>query len=143
MICSACKIEKDLEDFAWKNKDLGTKNTTCKPCQSVYARFHYKSNSQRYKDRAKQNRPVYVNRNKNYIIDFLSENPCVDCGETDIEVLQFDHIEMIGEKGKRVPSFIGYSLETLKAQIDLCEVRCGNCHIRRTRQQMGWFRVME
>jgi len=141
MLCRVCSLEKDLEDFAWKNRNAGKKNITCKPCQSLYAKNHYKNNSNSYKDRAKQNKPIYKNRNKNYIIKYLSNNPCVDCGESDIEVLQFDHIEMIGEKGKRIGSFMGHSLETLKAQISLCQVRCGNCHIRRTRKQMGWFRI--
>lgn len=140
MLCSVCKLEKDLEDFAWKNKEAGTKNTTCKSCQSIYAKNHYSKNSQRYKDRTKQNKPIYANRNKEYVIEFLKNNPCIDCGESDIEVLQFDHIEMIGDKGKRVGYFIGHSLEALKKQIALCEIRCGNCHIRRTRVQTGWHR---
>jgi hypothetical protein len=141
MLCRVCKIEKALEDFAWKNKIAGTRNTTCKLCQSLYAKAHYISNADKYKNKAKQNRPIYVKRNKDYIIEYLKNNPCVDCGELDIEVLQFDHIDMIGEKGKRVGDFIGCALNTLKDQIKLCEVRCGNCHIRRTRKQMGWHRL--
>jgi hypothetical protein len=30
------------------------------------------------------------------------------------------------------------SLEVLQAELERCEVRCVNCHIRRTAQRFGW-----
>jgi hypothetical protein len=65
---------------------------------------------------------------------------CVDCGERDVEVLDFDH-----RSGKRaniseMPRN-GYSLKAIVAEIDLCEVRCGNCHRRRTAAERDFSRV--
>ena len=60
---------------------------------------------------------------RKYAWEYLSTHPCVDCGKSDPAVLEFDHV---GEKNKDVAVIIGQgsSLETLKREIDLCEVRC-------------------
>jgi hypothetical protein len=49
-------------------------------------------------------------------------------------------VEMVRGRGNRISNFLTYSLDRLKKEIAKCEVRCGNCHIRRTRKQMGWLR---
>lgn len=64
----------------------------------------------------------------------------MDCGETDVEVLEFDHVDMVGSRAYRVGHYMSSSLEKLKEEIARCEVRCANCHTRRTRRQMGFFR---
>lgn len=53
---------------------------------------------------------------------------CIDCGYAAHAVaLQFDHI---GDKRMNVSDMIrsDYGWETIKAEIDKCEVRCANCH---------------
>jgi hypothetical protein len=61
----------------------------------------------------------------------------VDCGETDIIVLQFDHVR--GKKTNAVSKLVsmGYGLDTIKEEINKCEVRCANCHTRRTYKQFN------
>lgn len=138
--CTKCGELKELTEFAFRNKSLGTRQTMCKQCQKDYAKSDYQAKTQYYKDKAKTSAKVYTDRNKQYVLDYLKSHPCVDCGETDIEVLQFDHVEMVGRKANRVMNYIKHSLDTLKKEIAKCEIRCGNCHIRRTRRQMGWLR---
>jgi hypothetical protein len=36
-----------------------------------------------------------------------------------------------------------YSVRQLQAEIDKCEVRCVNCHRRRSRRVLGWWRAGE
>jgi 5-methylcytosine-specific restriction endonuclease McrA len=73
---------------------------------------------------------------RNTIIDYLATHPCVDCGESDPVVLDFDHIA-----GKSFniakASWMLVSVERLLAEINKCEVRCSNCHRRRTARVQG------
>lgn len=78
-------------------------------------------------------------RERNY--RFLREalrTGCVDCGESDPVVLDFDHR---GEKRANVTVLARneYSLAMIQREIDQCEIRCGNCHRRRTAAELGGF----
>lgn len=65
-------------------------------------------------------------RNHAYVLEVLTRTGCVDCGERDPVLLEFDHI---GPKKAKVGQLaISASLERLKAEIAECEVRCCNCH---------------
>lgn len=139
--CSKCLSVKDINLFPWKSKSLGKKSSYCKDCQKALSKDHYIRNKALYSNKAKINNKSYKTRNYQYVLEHLLHNPCVDCGETDVEVLQFDHIEMIGSSGKRIGHYMAGSIEALQKEINKCQVRCGNCHIRRTRSQMGWFRI--
>ena len=66
---------------------------------------------------------------------YLIEHPCVDCGETDLDVLEFDHVR--GEKFMEISRMaaMGFSLDAIMAEIAKCEVRCANDHRRVTRRR--------
>ena len=117
--------------MAYKNKEDA----------KAYARAHYLAHKDEYKARAKRSNPRQRAKHKQWLLVYLSEHSCVDCGEKDIEVLEFDHIEMIGPKSRRVWGQLG-SFKKLKEEIAKCEIRCANCHTRRTRRQMGWSRAL-
>jgi hypothetical protein len=61
-----------------------------------------------------------------FVRDYLESHPCVDCGNPDIRVLEFDHV-----RGKKLYC-IGVgglkSIRLLKEEILKCYVRCANCH---------------
>ena len=67
-------------------------------------------------------------------------NPCIDCGESDPTVLEFDHL---GDKLKElsVLAASGASVKALRAEIAKCEVVCCNCHRRRTAHRGNWRRA--
>jgi hypothetical protein len=69
----------------------------------------------------------------------LSRSACVDCGEQDPVVLDFDHIAAKRDKVTRLAWF-GCSLETIDDEIKRCEIRCANCHRRMTASRGGHFR---
>lgn len=74
----------------------------------------------------------------------MKSNPCVDCGENDILVLEFDHVR--GEKKFNISTRIATSTrwETIKSEIDKCEVRCANCHRRKTAKTLNWkYKLMD
>jgi hypothetical protein len=80
-----------------------------------------------------------VDRNVAHVLDVLRRHPCVDCGERDPVVLEFDHIGP-----KRAPvtrlAWRGCSIATIDAEIGQCEVRCANCHRRITAMRAAHFR---
>ena len=137
-ICSKCKQEKSEDSFAWRSRERGTRNTTCKSCMKDYARQHYLDNTEMYKAKSKVSVPAIRARNKAWLKEYLQEHPC-ECGEADIEVLQFDHNDPLMDfKARRVSRYLSGSLEALQREVAKCTVRCANCHYRLTRKQMGW-----
>lgn len=109
----------------------------CKICKRAYDNKHYKDNPQR-KEYLRQSRLKYSRKTGKYIYDYLSENPCIDCGESDPIVLQFDHRDGV-EKFNNVSSMRNNGIKKIQEEIDKCEVRCANCHARRTAKQFGWY----
>lgn len=72
------------------------------------------------------------------VLTFLKTHPCVDCGESDPVVLTFDHVR--GTKKANVSEMLAgkCSWSTIESEIAKCEVRCANCHMRRTAQQLKY-----
>lgn len=73
------------------------------------------------------------------IMSHLQANPCVDCGENDPIVLEFDHIEP-AQKYRTISNMKSYPVDKIQSEIAKCEVRCANCHRRKTAIQFGWYR---
>lgn len=111
--------------MAYKNKED----------QAKASRDHYLKNAAKMKKRAAANRDVTRVRNKKFIAEYLDKHPCVDCGEKDPVVLDFDHVR--GKKVKNVADAVnhGWSLKRIKDEIAKCEVRCANCHRRATHKR--------
>lgn len=81
------------------------------------------------------NNERYMEEKRQWVSDYLASHPCVDCGETDRDVLDFDHV--LGDKSFGISEAVsrGGSLKSLIDEIAKCEVRCANCHRRITRQR--------
>lgn len=97
-----------------------------------------------YKDRknlyAAQKRHRIRVREK--LFAFLSTKSCFDCGEKDPVVLDFDHREH-SKKFKTVGKMLSghYSWLSVLHEIEKCEIRCANCHRRKTYiEQKSWGR---
>jgi len=71
-----------------------------------------------------------VRRNLNYVHGILARSRCVDCGETDMLVLEFDHVGV--KRGQVSKMVFNVSLATLEREVAECEIRCCNCHRRVT-----------
>ncbi len=76
-----------------------------------------------------------------FLAEYLSSHPCIDCGESDIVVLDFDHITGIKTVNLAEVAGDGYSTKRIEEEIAKCVVRCANCHRRKTAKQRGWFRA--
>jgi L-lysine 2,3-aminomutase len=74
------------------------------------------------------------------VYSYLLEHPCVDCGESDPVVLEFDHVR--GKKRFAVTRALmaGYGWKTILSEIEKCQVRCRNCHRKKTAKEQNWTR---
>ncbi len=80
---------------------------------------------------------------KRKLWDYKLVHPCIDCGETDPIVLTFDHKDkkkgaianLVHEMAHRK-----FAWEKILAEIQKCEVRCFNCHMRRTAKQLNRYK---
>lgn len=133
--CTQCKEKKILEEFQKKSSSKDGHTNLCKPCKRSYDNNHYNSSETR-KDYIRTNQNRRERETERYIVKYLLENPCVDCGELDIIVLEFDHVR--GDKRGNVSILKRSSLKAVKEEIEKCEVRCANCHRRKTAKQFGW-----
>lgn len=73
------------------------------------------------------------------MIAHLQAHPCVDCGEGDPVVLDFDHLPGV-EKRFEIARAVNSSTRAWPAilrEIGKCEVVCANCHRRRTAARAG------
>lgn len=137
--CNVCKIEKILDEFHWKNKIKKIKNCTCKDCRKIIIRDHYQKNKQSYIKKAEKSKKIFFKNVRDFLFEYFNNNPCVDCGETDIRVLEFDHVRGIKENSICTMIRSQKSLKTIKKEIEKCEVRCANCHRKKTVEEFGWW----
>lgn len=136
--CSRCKIKKSLDEFNFKDKIKGLRQYQCRECSRLYVRSHYERNKKYYLLKAQKRNKRIRDEIRSYILIYLSTHPCVDCKEKDPIVLEFDHIsDKIVEVSKMHRN---YNLEQVKNEINKCQVRCANCHRRKTAKQFGWHK---
>ena len=135
-----CKETKSIEDFDFKDKAKGKRRSYCKTCARNYSKKHYDNNPAYYVEKARVRNEAIRNENYDKLYAYLSEHPCVDCGETDLEVLEFDHICDKEDKRREVTLLVreAYSWGVIETEIAKCEVRCANCHRRKTSKQFNW-----
>jgi hypothetical protein len=105
----------------------------------VYHRQHYLANKQRYVDQARERKQTQAQRRTAYLLAFFVEHPCIDCGETDPVVLEFDHLsDKCFDVGQALPY---RNWEAILAEIRKCDVVCANCHRRRTARRGDHLRA--
>jgi len=136
MRCSKCEQEKPETEFA-ASKKYG-KQPWCRSCQKESHKAYYQKNKQHfidYKESVKRQR-------QEQLLAYMQEQGCKDCGIKDPLVLEFDHINP-ETKVESVCKLLqtGRKMEVILAEVAKCEVRCCNCHRKRTIQQFGWYRA--
>lgn len=115
--CSKCKQVYPLSNFRSAKTNTGV-ISACKPCDDVYKKEWHR------------NRSIEI---KKWIYKYQKDHPCVDCGESDVLSLDFDHIK--GRKRYNIAhAFMikNMTVAKLKTEVAKCEIRCGKCHRIRT-----------
>lgn len=122
-ICYKCKQAKSLDEFHKnKTKPDGLSNK-CRACMKSYQKEHYRRNADRIKDRNRS----YKASIRSWMRDLKSSLVCQRCGADHPAVLDFHHVD--GKEFSISEAVcLGFSIETIKQEIDKCEVLCSNCH---------------
>lgn len=130
--CSTCKIEKSSDSFSRSKAKKDGLQSQCKECRKIYFNEHYRNNKKYYRDKASDRR-IRVQKE---FIEWLSSKSCMDCGISDVRVLEFDHR---GDKEYNVSHLINMGRETAAyKEIEKCDIVCANCHRIRTSKQQNW-----
>ena len=141
--CTRCRETKDLAEFGWKNKAQGRRHTYCKACVREISRDTYQRKREYYLLKAARQRKTQIKQIKQAVYDYLKAHPCVDCGESNPVCLEFDHVR--GRKHKAISVMItsAASITAVMEEINKCEVRCANCHRKKTAQQQRWYNSLQ
>jgi hypothetical protein len=138
--CAKCGLTKEVKYFAFNKKRYDGLQVYCRSCKANWDKNYYSLNKAEHQIRVKE----YLNRTKRKFWDYLKQQSCIDCGNNNPIVLEFDHIDSSTKKGS-----IAYlvnqskcSWETLLKEIAKCEVRCANCHRIKTAKQLNWYKYL-
>lgn len=136
--CSYCNQFLDESYFGVKYTSTSGKTvlqSICKSCNKDYQKNHYKENKTKYIDKARE----YEKSVRRDMLDMLSNSKCIDCGNNDIRVLEFDHVA--DNKAGDVSMFASRSnRRAMLEEISKCEVVCANCHRIRTHTRANSLR---
>jgi hypothetical protein len=108
-------------------------------CFRTYRRPDYRLNTAAYLDRntrlLRERRGTLVRR----LWTILIKGECVNCGANDPRILEFDDrdplakLDHVTRMARR-----GAAWRRIEAEVAKCDIRCANCHRRRTARQFNW-----
>lgn len=140
---SNCEVPIELQEF---NKNKAKKdglNSICRECSKKKSKEYYNLNKDVQKQQIYASRTIRRRIAVKFVRDYATSRGCVDCKERDFLVLDFDHVR--GQKYKNISVLLtdGASIEVIERELEKCDVRCANCHRRRTAQQQNWYKFLD
>jgi hypothetical protein len=138
--CRVCGQTKPLAAFPFRSIAKGTRQHICLVCQRIYSADWYRRNRSGHAANVRQSEKARRRATQAFVRDYLATHACVDCGEVDPDVLDFDHTrDKRGELSTLAKN--GAPLTLISEEIAKCEVRCANCHRRKTANELRWYRA--
>ena len=136
--CRTCGQDKAAEEFPFRKASRGVRHKQCLSCFRAYAKEQYEQGRSRGVERVLAARAV----KQREVLGYLLVHPCVDCGEKDPIVLEFDHRG--DDKIKHISGMLtdGAPMARVWEEVAKCDVRCANCHRRMTARRNGhWLKA--
>ena len=123
--CLGCNKTLLIDQFSFKNKSKGIRQSRCKICYNSHNRDYYKSG-----ERLKQIKRVRVNSEQRYQLfkEWKSSQSCIVCGEDSSECLDLHHVDPSTKEGDISELFSRWSWARIQDEIRKCVVVCSNCH---------------
>ena len=134
-LCPCCGIKKEEGEYNKKRTGL---QPYCKVCQRERARKQYADNKEHQKKTIQRGKKARQISSHKYMLE-LFKSGCVDCGITDPEVLEWDHLR---DKDQLISKLLaeGSSKERLDKELVKCDLVCANCHKKRTYKRTPSYR---
>ena len=136
--CGACRQAKPLSEFNRKSARADGLQEVCRECNRESSRAYYARNRESHVRLIVQRTARRRTESKEFLAAYLRDHPCVDCGNADLRVLDFDHRPEAGKR-KDVMAMVreGFSIAKIAEEIAKCDVRCRNCHAIVTLERGG------
>ena len=137
--CVTCHQLRPLSDFNRRSAAPDGLQQRCRDC----CRAWYAEHRVQHKKNVRARNVSVLGTYRDRLGAYLLAHPCVDCGESDVRVLEFDHREdekKLAEVSVLVARLVAW--ERIEAEIAKCDVRCANCHRRVTAERAGSWRQM-
>jgi hypothetical protein len=134
--CCTCGRYVPLTEFNKRRASLDGLQSRCRSC----FREWYERNREMQIRRTRANADLARKEIHRRLGEWFDEHPCVDCGEADVRVLEFDHRDPATKSIAIGRAVMNWSWTRIVTEIAKCDVRCANCHRRRTAGQFGTWR---
>ncbi len=96
-ICTKCEKEKDISRFFIRDNASGRLHAQCKACYSEHRKSYSVAHYEKFKDeyllRAKVRRLRLRDEFHINMLNYLQGKACAQCKESDIRVLELDHVD--------------------------------------------------
>mgnify|MGYP003660275711 FL=1 len=149
--CATCKEDKPRKEFYINRAKPDGRQYSCKACQKKYHNDTWYESHRQHRIQQVKERKARVTR-ENYKKIFMEYfiHGCVDCGNNDYRVLEFDHVKGVKKRqNKRRTEGVGalvragYKWDTIQTEINKCKIRCRNCHQIKTHKQFNYFKKIQ
>jgi hypothetical protein len=143
--CSKCHKRLHKTEFFMRSVIKSLYHSQCKGCykhqrENSYPK-HYKARGEAYRKRALSSQARKRAEFHTRMLEVLRSQACSRCGEDDIRVLEFDHVDK-SEKSFSISQSIrlNKSWDETVSEMQKCQILCANCHKKRTAVQFNWYK---
>lgn len=135
--CARCKTTMELSSFPTKKgKHIGI----CRDCYSKHYGDPDKID-EKLRETDRRHQAARLERSRG-VIHARLKHGCMDCGEMNPVVLEFDHrnpAEKVADISKLMHNG---SISKLEKELSKCDVVCANCHRKRTVNMFGGWKAL-
>lgn len=140
--CGKCKQTKKRAEFALSKKKGDGLQSWCKSCKKQVDSTYYRKNYTKMRLQSRAANAKRRKENKAYLEEYKRSKCCIDCGESNPIVFEFDHVR--GTKVSNISTLAGWAtIALLEEEIAKCVIRCCNCHRIQTHLRRNMKRKLQ